>query len=392
MAKIKLFEQFVQHKIEAVNEKIADKDWDRMTMLYVKDDIEGAKVARLIKDKKKAINRFVAGLKIVRGKLDFFKDGTLNVNYYHEIGRKALQLGATPEEIQKVYDEAEIPTKYQEKISDLEAKKLGNWVTGPISQAVLSIGGDVQVIDERGVSKNARTSMGKDAMRTNGANWTMNFKYEITINNKTYDFVVDIITDEGARKSHRYVIDNKSDRIFTQAFRTNMHTYGIREITKTLKQVFDSVDEGLNINEKKSKKDYVDIIDRYEAKMWELENTKASWIPDNAAKKDKMKQSFQNKINKAQKALDKLSANENVSTTIPSNILNEASKKEIFKAVKKGDYPATVVVVQQGKVTHQEQVKTPEIVPAVFSTMQDKYKDAIIHLEDKTGKRLHTEK
>ena len=60
------------------------------------------------------------------------------------------------------------------------------------------------------------------------------------------------------------------------------------------------------IAEKKTKEDYEDIIDDLESKIWEIENTKAYWIPDSPAKKDKMIQTYQKRIDAAKKALSKL--------------------------------------------------------------------------------------
>lgn len=74
-----------------------------------------------------------------------------------------------------------------------------------------------------------------------------------------------------------------------------------------------------------------------------------------------------------------------------NDILNEANRGKVFKAAKKGSYPATIVVVQNGKVIHQEKVSTPESAPAKFNVMQEKYPKALIHLEDNTGKRLFSE-
>jgi len=71
--------------------------------------------------------------------------------------------------------------------------------------------------------------------------------------------------------------------------------------------------------------------------------------------------------------------------------LNEANRGKVHKAAKSGSYPAVIVVVQKGKVIHQEPVSTPEVAPATFNVMQGKYPDALIHLEDKTGKRLFSE-
>ena len=71
--------------------------------------------------------------------------------------------------------------------------------------------------------------------------------------------------------------------------------------------------------------------------------------------------------------------------------LNEAKLSTIHKAAKKGSYPVSIVVVQDGKVIHQESVSTPAVAPATFNVMQEKYPKALIHLEDKTGKRLFSE-
>jgi hypothetical protein len=73
------------------------------------------------------------------------------------------------------------------------------------------------------------------------------------------------------------------------------------------------------------------------------------------------------------------------------SFLSEANKGKVHKAAKQGSYPAVIVVVQDGKVIHQEAVSTPQVAPATFNVMQEKYPKALIHLEDKTGKRLFSE-
>lgn len=74
-----------------------------------------------------------------------------------------------------------------------------------------------------------------------------------------------------------------------------------------------------------------------------------------------------------------------------SESLTEANRGKVHKAAKQGSYPAVVVVVQDGKVIHQESVSSPEVAPATFNVMQEKYPKATIHLEDKTGQRLFSE-
>ena len=71
--------------------------------------------------------------------------------------------------------------------------------------------------------------------------------------------------------------------------------------------------------------------------------------------------------------------------------LTEANRSKVFRAAKKGSYPAVIVVIQNGKVIHQEPVSTPEVAPATFNVMQEKYPKAQLHLEDRTGKRLFSE-
>ena len=71
--------------------------------------------------------------------------------------------------------------------------------------------------------------------------------------------------------------------------------------------------------------------------------------------------------------------------------VNEAKRSTVHRAAKKGSYPAVIVVVQDGKVIHQEPVSTPDVAPATFNVMQEKYPKALLHLEDKTGKRLFSE-
>jgi len=73
------------------------------------------------------------------------------------------------------------------------------------------------------------------------------------------------------------------------------------------------------------------------------------------------------------------------------SFINEAKHSKVFKAAKRGSYPATIVVIKDKKVIHQEQVNTPEAIPAAFNVLQRKYPKAIITVEDKTGATLYRE-
>lgn len=76
---------------------------------------------------------------------------------------------------------------------------------------------------------------------------------------------------------------------------------------------------------------------------------------------------------------------------LEESVVTEAKRGTIHKAVKAGDYPATIVVIENGKVVHQETVNTPEAVPASFNVLQKEYPKAKLHVEDKGGQTLFTE-
>ena len=213
MKYIKTFEQFINEKYEFLNEAsaISPKDWDRMLVLVMKGD-DGEKAAKLIKDKKKAIARFVTGLKLSNTDIDLSSSGRNYWGDYSALGDKALEMGATPEEIQKIYDETPVPAKYLDKMRELSTKKLDNWIVGDISKAVIDLGMDIEFIGKGG---NATTSAGKDAMNRNGRKWTIGYKTEIDLGNKKVAFDFDAITDEGGGPSS-FVLASGSDNIFNK--------------------------------------------------------------------------------------------------------------------------------------------------------------------------------
>lgn len=71
--------------------------------------------------------------------------------------------------------------------------------------------------------------------------------------------------------------------------------------------------------------------------------------------------------------------------------VEESTLSSIHKAAKKGDYPVTVVAIENGKVVHQELVNTPMAVPAAVRVTQGSYPKAKIHVEDRGGMVLFTE-
>lgn len=222
---IKTFFEFINEASSQTN-IITDKDWERMLDLILTKDTSGSKVASSIKDKKKAIARFVCGIKLKNSKLDYDTRLSKYSGYYSDLGNKALSLGATADEIQTIFDSTTVPAKFSQKIDSSANKKLSDRFVGSISKSILDAGFDIEWTK----SGNALTGLGKDAMSRNGRKWTIGYKSVITIGDKKINLSFDAITDEGDGPTS-YVLDsNGSDNIFKHSWRL----IGKREFTQAI--------------------------------------------------------------------------------------------------------------------------------------------------------------
>ena len=157
------------------------KDWERMLDLVLAGK-DGDSVAKSIKDKKKAVARYIAGSKLG------------NSNLFSSFYDKAIELGATADEINQALNSVTIPDDIAEKYMNLKNKKLDNVYVSAISKEILKLGFDINFLSKGG---NALTSQGKQSMKRNGRKWTIGYKTEIIVNDKKVDFSFDAITDEG---------------------------------------------------------------------------------------------------------------------------------------------------------------------------------------------------
>ena len=146
--------------------------------------------------------------------------------------------------------------------------------------------------------------------------------------------------------------------------------------TKKKESIDESVNEGLSVTAERhfGKKGIIIMIDD--------NGKKVSAIFKNKKNADKYNRNKSSDL----KALLDLAKK----TPYPKAI-DEATRGEIHKAAKKGNYPATIVVSEKGKVVYQELVKTPQLVPAIFMILQKKYPNAKISVESKSGETLFTE-
>lgn len=211
------------------NVNIVPKDWKRMLDLVVADET-GDSVAKLIKDKDKAVARFVAGLKLSNSPLEYKDSWGEYSGEFSSFGNKALSLGATVEEIKNIYDNTEAPSEYIDRIKQLSGKKLKDRFVSSISKAVLDSGFDINYLRHNGY---AITYIGKEAMERNGRKWTIGYKTEITLDDKKFNLIFDAVTDEGDGPTY-YVVDTSSDNIFDRLFYKRT---GIMEFVATIKDV-----------------------------------------------------------------------------------------------------------------------------------------------------------
>jgi len=203
-----LVEEEVKPKVKSI---VEDKDWDRMADLFLNEK-SPVKVANAITDKRKAIARFVAGSKIANDTLEYRDSWKQYSNTFSAFGNRALELGATKEEIEEAFNNAEIPDKIEEKVKKLADKKLNNRFIGSLSKKVLDAGYDINFEKTNGY---AITRAGKDAMSRNGRKWTIGYKSEIDLGNgKKVKLVIDAITDEGDGPTSYIVDTSGSDSIF----------------------------------------------------------------------------------------------------------------------------------------------------------------------------------
>lgn len=200
--------------------EVTDKDWQRMLDLFLSGK-DGENVAYTIKDKYKAVARYVAGLYLSGNEKNFpYEDKfAWRFGQFRVFAEVALKLGATIEDIKDLIEKTQLPAKYSEKLKNLNNKHLKDRFVGELIKKILDQGHEVDVK----YSGDAITWPGKDAMRRNGRKWTIG--YRILIDNN-YLLEFDAITDEGDGPTYYY-----SDKLLA-AYSWN--PVGKREFFKTV--------------------------------------------------------------------------------------------------------------------------------------------------------------
>jgi len=252
-----LFEDFQ----ESLNEKkakpgqISTKDWQRMLDLVTAGK-DGEDVANKLKDKDKAIARFVSGLKLKAAELKYDDKWKEYRGPFDDFGKKALELGATVEEIQKMFDAAIIPIAIAEKLHGSKGKKLDNRFVGNLSKMIIKAGFDIEFEKTNG---NAITNDGMDAMQRNGRKWTIGYKTKVSANGEIYDLDFDAITDEGDGPT-KYVLSHGSHRIFRDEMEFN-GVMRVKAFEAGIKKALSTVSESTVVEKQEFDEDNLDDND-----------------------------------------------------------------------------------------------------------------------------------
>lgn len=178
--------------------QVTDKDWSRMQDLWNRNQ-DGEGVARKITSVEKAVARYVAGLKI-EGEKEATVEGyngskTLPWSTFKAFGRRALELGATFEDLEDSFAAAEKPAQ-----GDIKQKKVYLGFTGSLEKLVDNLAGQAgwtwswKTVDSvRRISSEA-----EDMYRRNGRVWPIT--KEITFSKEGQEdkrIWVTVVTNEG---------------------------------------------------------------------------------------------------------------------------------------------------------------------------------------------------
>lgn len=178
--------------------KIVRKDWDRMQDLIDRDQ-NGEGVASKIKDKGKAVARYVAGMKLLKSNaVESYRNGEYYLPYsdFRAFGRKALDLGATYEDLIETSEATEIPEDF---FATHVTKDSYTGYTGSLRRLLdqlRALGASIELKPlNRGYEHwSYETQVG---YTRNGRVWPLNYELNIEYRGETKHHTIIVVTNEG---------------------------------------------------------------------------------------------------------------------------------------------------------------------------------------------------
>ena len=172
---------------------IVIKDWERMQDLIDRNK-DGEDVAAKIKNKAKAVARYVAGVKLM-GRVAV-ESGRLPYSDFRAFGLRALELGATIEDIQSTFEAAAVPEDFAETHI---TKDPYTGYTGSlrrfIDQMCVKYGLESSLQSVSGTS--TWSGITTESYYRNGRVWPLSYKLTFRNDFESVQYSIVVVTNEG---------------------------------------------------------------------------------------------------------------------------------------------------------------------------------------------------
>lgn len=169
------------------------KDWERMQDLIDRNS-DGEGVAAKIKNKAKAVARYVAGVKLI-GRTAI-EGEYLPYSDFRAFGLKALQLGATLEDIQATFEAASVPEGFADNhITKDSYEGYTGSLRRFIDQMCTKYGLESSLQSISGTGAWSYTTL--ESYNRNGRVWPLSYKLTFRNDSESVQYNVVVVTNEG---------------------------------------------------------------------------------------------------------------------------------------------------------------------------------------------------
>ena len=173
---------------------ITIKDWERMQDLIDRER-DGRDVADKIKNKAKAVARYVAGMKLI-GRDVAVESGRIPYSDFRAFGYKALELGATIEDIQSTFEAAAVPEDFADTHVTKDSYK---GFTGSLRRfidqmcAKYGLESSLQSVSGTGIW----SGITAESYYRNGRVWPLSYKLTFKNDFESVQYSIVVVTNEG---------------------------------------------------------------------------------------------------------------------------------------------------------------------------------------------------
>lgn len=178
--------------------KVVHKDWERMQDLLDRDQ-NGEGVASKIKSKDKAVARYIAGMKLLKETaVEPYRENQYYLPYscFKAFGQKALDLGATYEDLLETEAATEIPDDF---FANHVTKDDYRGYTGSLRRLLDQLRALGVTIEMKSLNQgyNFWSWVTSEAYARNGRVWPLNYEINVEYRGETLHHTIIVVTNEG---------------------------------------------------------------------------------------------------------------------------------------------------------------------------------------------------